>query len=86
MAENYLSFTPFSKSGLIEQLKFEGFSESDASNAVNQLSVDWKSQAVLMGENYLDFTTFSRDGLIDQLKFEGFSDEEARYAVDQLGF
>ncbi|ADU29340.1 Ltp family lipoprotein [Evansella cellulosilytica] len=85
MARNYLAYTAFSKSGLIDQLKFEGFDDEDATYAVNQINVDWQEQAVKMAENYLEFTSFSRSGLIDQLVFEGFSTEDATYAVDAIG-
>ena len=85
MAENYISYTAFSKTSLITQLEFEGFDTADASYAVEQIDVDWRDQAVKMAENYLDYTAFSRSGLIEQLKFEGVSDEFATYAVDQVG-
>ena len=85
-AEDYLVLTAFSKSGLIEQLEFEGYSNADATYAVNKISVDWKEQAVLKGKDYLDFTSFSRSGLIEQLQFEGFSYEEANYAADTIGY
>lgn len=84
-AESYLSFAAFSREGLIEQLEFEGFSNDDATFAVDYLDVDWFEQAVLSAESYLEFTNFSREGLIDQLMFEGFSREEAEYGVDQVG-
>lgn len=84
MANDYLKFTSFSKSGLIKQLEFEGFNEEDAAYAVNQLDVDWKEQAVYKAEDYLKFSAFSKSGLIEQLRFEGFSEEEATYAVNQL--
>src|SRR5690625_43516 len=85
MAQNYISYTAFSKSGLIDQLEFEGFDNEDASYAVEKIDVNWKEQAVIMAENYLDYTAFSRSGLIEQLKFEGFSDEIATYAVNEVG-
>jgi hypothetical protein len=84
-AKSYLEYTAFSKSGLVKQLEFEGFSNEDATYAVNKISVDWKEQAVLKGKSYLDYTSFSRIGLIDQLKYEGFTNEEAIHAVDQIG-
>jgi len=84
-AESYLNYTAFSKSGLVEQLEFEGFSKEDATFAVENIKVDWKEQAVKSGENYLDFSSFSRTGLIEQLEFEGFTTEQATYAVDQIG-
>lgn len=85
MAEDYLDYTSFSESGLIEQLEYEGFSNEDANYAINQITVDWQEQAVKMAEDYLDYTSFSRSGLIEQLKYEGFSNEHATYAVDQIG-
>ena len=82
----YIETMPFSKSGLVEQLEFEGFETEDATYAVNKIDVDWMEQAVLKGKAYLDIMSFSRTGLIEQLEFEGFSNEEATYAVDQIGF
>ena len=74
---------PFSKSGLVDQLVFEGYPAEDASYAVDQIEVDWKEQAKLKAIDYLDTMPFSRVELIDQLVFEGFSVEEATYGVDQ---
>lgn len=84
-AKDYINYTAFSKTGLIEQLEFEGYSNEDATYAVNQLSVDWKEQAAISAKNYLEYTSFSRKGLIEQLEFEGFTKEEAIYGVDQTG-
>ena len=84
-AKSYLDYTSFSKSGLVEQLEYEGFSNEDATYAVNKLDVNWKEQAVKKTNSYLDYTSFSRDGLIKQLEYEGFTTEEATYAVDQIG-
>lgn len=84
-AEDYLNYTAFSKSGLVEQLEYEGFSNEDATYAVNKVEADWKQQAVLKAEDYLNYSSFSRSGLIEQLEFEGFSNEEATYAVDEIG-
>lgn len=85
-AESYLSFTSFSRQGLIDQLIYEGYSTEDATFAVDALEVDWNGQAALTAENYLSFTTFSRQGLIDQLLFEGFSQAEAEYGVAMVGY
>ena len=83
-AESYLEFSSFSRSGLIGQLEFEGFTKVDATYAVDKLNVNWKEQAVKSGESYLEFSSFSRSGLIDQLEYEGFTNEEATYGVDQI--
>lgn len=85
-AQNYLEFMAFSKSGLIKQLEYEGYSEEDSTYAANQITVDWKEQAVKSGKSYLEIMPFSRDGLMKQLKYEGFTDEEAEYAVSETGF
>ncbi|MCK0471306.1 Ltp family lipoprotein [Halalkalibacter sp. APA_J-10(15)] len=85
MAEDYLAYTAFSKSGLIGQLEYEGFDNDDATYAVNNINVDWQEQAIIMAQDYLDYTSFSRVGLIEQLEYEGFSNEQATNAVDEIG-
>ena len=85
-AEQYLAFTAFSRSGLIEQLEFEGFSNEDATFAVDRVNPDWNEQAALSAQTYLEFTSFSRSGLIEQLVFEGFTAEQAEYGVSAAGY
>lgn len=82
-AKNYLSVMPFSYIGLIEQLEYEGYTESEATYAADNCGADWYEQAVKAAENYLDVMAFSRTGLIEQLEFEGFTHEQAVYGVDQ---
>lgn len=84
-AEGYLDFKGFSRTGLIQQLEFEGFSTKDATWAVDRVTVDWKEQAAQSAKDYLEFTAFSRSGLVDQLIFEGFTPEQAEYGVSQTG-
>ncbi|QDB79572.1 hypothetical protein FE251_09440 [Georgenia wutianyii] len=90
-AENYLSFMPFSRDGLIEQLSSEygdGYSVEDATFAADNVQVDWNEQAARAAENYLEIMPFSRDGLIDQLTSEHgdrYTLEQATYGVDQAG-
>jgi colicin import membrane protein len=84
-AKSYLSFTAFSKSGLIKQLEFEGFSNEDATYGSENVGADWKQQALKSAKNYLGFTAFSRVGLIKQLEFEGYTSEEAVFGVDSVG-
>jgi len=80
-ASGYLSFTSFSRSGLIDQLEFEGYSTDDATYAVDSLQVDWNDQAIKSARDYLSFTSFSRSGLVDQLEFEGFTAAQAEHGV-----
>ena len=84
-AESYLDYTAFSRSGLIEQLEYEGFSTEDAKWGVDRASADWNEQAAASAESYLEYTSFSRSGLIEQLIYEGFSPEQAEFGVSQTG-
>ena len=84
-AATYLDMTGFSRSGLIEQLEFEGFSTKDATYGVDAQHADWGSQAALSAKQYLDMSSFSRQGLLDQLKFEGYTQEQAEFGVTKVG-
>jgi len=82
---SYLRVSAFSRSGLIKQLEFEGFSTADASYAVDAITVDWNEQSAKKAKSYLDISAFSRSGLIDQLLFEGFTQAQAEYGVNMTG-
>ena len=84
-AENYLETAPFSRSGLIEQLVFEGYSKKDATYAVDAIGANWKEQAAKAAKAYLETAPFSRSGLIEQLEYEGYTPAQARYGVDKAG-
>ena len=81
-AASYLRSSAFSRSGLIGQLEYEGFSNSDATYGVDAQNADWNSQAVKKGASYLRTSSFSRTGLIGQLEFEGFSNSQSVYGTD----
>ena len=81
-AEDYLDFSAFSRSGLIGQLEYEGFSAAEAEFGVDSLDADWFEQAVLSAASYLEFSSFSRSGLIGQLEYEGFTRAEATFGAD----
>ena len=85
-AQSYLRHMSFSRSGLIDQLEFEGYTTEDAITAVELSGVNWFEQAAKKAESYLRHMSFSRSGLIDQLKFEGFTKEEAEYGVSAVGY
>jgi hypothetical protein len=68
-AASYLRSSAFSRSGLISQLEFEGFSNEDATYGVDAQKADWRAQAVKRGASYLRTSAFSRSGLIRQLEF-----------------
>ncbi len=81
-AQNYLSFMGFSYTGLIDQLKYEGYSAAEAKYAADNCGADWYKNALRSAENYMSFMGFSHSGLIDQLKYEGYTAQEAKYAAD----
>lgn len=83
-AKEYLDYTAFSYSGLIEQLEFEGYSHKEAQYGADHCGANWKEQAAKKAQQYLDFSAFSRQALIEQLEFEGFTHSEAVYGVDYV--
>lgn len=85
-AENYIDTMPFSRSGLIDQLEYEGYSTESAVMAVDSLNINWKEQAAREAKNYIDTMSFSRSGLIDQLLYEGYTQEQALYGVAAVGY
>ena len=85
-ALNYLEYSSFSYDGLVEQLKFEGYTHEEAVYGVDKCRADWNKQAALMAKSYLEYSSFSRAGLIDQLKFEGFTQQQAEYGVKSVGY
>lgn len=85
-AADYLRFMSFSRSGLIGQLEFEGFTTDDATYGVDAIGPNWDDQAAKKAADYLDTMSFSRQGLLDQLIFEGFTPEQAEYGVSYVGY
>ncbi len=85
-AKNYLNTMPFSRQGLIEQLEYEGYTNSDATYAVDHIIVDWNEQAAKKAKQYIDLMSFSKDGLIDQLKYDGFTAAQAQYGAKSVGY
>ena len=82
-ARSYLDIMAFSRTGLIEQLEYKGYTSSEAEYAAENCGADWYEQAVLKAESYLNVSHFSRAGLIDTLEYAGFTTSEAEYAVGQ---
>jgi len=84
-AQQYLSISGFSRSGLIDQLSSDagdGYSVLDATAAVDYLNVDWNEQAVRSAKQYLSISGFSCKGLIEQLS----SSAGDRYTVSQATY
>lgn len=85
-ANGYLDVLAFSKSGLVTQLEYEGYSTADATYAVNSINVNWNEQAAKKAKSYLDVMAFSKSGLITQLEYEGFTRAQAEYGVSKVGY
>jgi hypothetical protein len=90
-AEQYLSMAGFSRRGLIHQLSSDagdGYSVSDATIAVDSLTVDWNDNAEKSARQYLEISGFSCKGLIEQLSSSAgdeYTKDQATYGARQAG-
>ena len=84
-AHSYLSVSAFSRSGLVKQLKFEGFTTEQAKYGAAHVGANWSAQAAKAAKDYLRISGFSRSGLIHQLEFEGYTVGQATYGVKEAG-
>ena len=80
-----MEYSAFSRSGLIDQLKYEGFTTAQAEYGVDAQGADWNAQAALKAASYLNYSAFSRSGLIGQLEYEGFTTSQAEYGATAVG-
>ena len=85
-AKSYLDTMAFSYTGLIKQLEFEKFSNSEATYAADNCGADGNEQAAKKAKSYMNTMSFSRDGLIKQLEFEGFTKAQAEYGATAVGY
>lgn len=84
-ALQYLDYSAFSRTGLIKQQMFEGFSRADATYGTDATHANLYKQAALKAAQYLDHSAFSRRGLIAELKYEGFTTRQATYGARAVG-
>lgn len=85
-AKEYLSVMAFSHSGLVKQLKYEGFSDAEATYGADNCGANWNEQAAKKAQSYIEIMSFSRERLIDQLKYDGFTQAQAEYGVSAVGY
>jgi hypothetical protein len=97
-ATDYLRMDGFSKSGLIDQVKYEGFSTTNATlgatvaarRMAKQKGITviffWKREAYQSAKSYAEFAHFSRSGMIEQLEYEGFTHKQAVYGAEHVGY
>lgn len=86
-AKSYLrTVGGFSYKRLFEQLKYEGFSDDDATYGVDECGANWMEQAEQSAKSYMKHIGgFSRTGLIRQLEYEGFTPDQAAHGADSVG-
>jgi hypothetical protein len=85
-AQSYLEYSGFSRTGLIDQLVYEGYSLEDSTFGADNAGADWNAEAAESAADYLKYSSFSRQGLYDQLAYEGFSDAEIQFALAAVGY
>lgn len=90
-AKQYLGTMAFSQQGLIDQLDSpdgSGYSVSDATVAVDSLTVNWNAEAEQAAKEYLHTQPFSCSDLIQQLDSPDggeFTVAQATYGATQAG-
>lgn len=84
-AQSYLSYSGFSRDGLVAQLEFEKFSHEDAVYGADNSGGNWNEEAAQKAKSYMDMQGYSRDGLIQQLLFEKFTQAQAEYGANAVG-
>ena len=57
-AADYLAYSAFSRSGLIDQLEYEGFTTTQAKYGVDAQGANWNAQAALKAADYLEYSSF----------------------------
>jgi hypothetical protein len=85
-AKNYVSIMGFSYNSLVEQLKFEGYTDSEATYGANNCGADWNEECAESASNYLSTMSFSRESLKEQLEYEGFTASQIEYGLSSVGY
>ena len=85
-AKDYLDYSGFSRTGLIGQLEYEGFTTEEATFGVDNAGADWNAEAAQTAKDYMDYSSFSRQGLYDQLAYEGFLPPEIEFGLAAVGY
>lgn len=81
-AKDLLMAEPYSRTGLIDKLKQDGFSNMDAVTAVDSLGVDWQHEAERYVLKLLRNNLFiSGEETEAALRLAGFGPSEIAYAI-----
>lgn len=86
-AQQYLQYIGgFSLTGLVSQLRSDGFSTSDARYGATHAGANWNKEVVQDARQYLQYVGgFSASGLIGQLESDGFTAAQAKYGAKAVG-
>lgn len=84
-AKSYLDYSAFSHDGLVAQLEYEQFSNSDAIYGADNSGANWNEQAAAKAKSYMSYSAFSRGGLIAQLKYDKFTQTQAEFGANAVG-
>lgn len=67
-------------------MKFEGYTDSEATYAADNCGADWYEQAAKSAKQYMAIMPMSKTELYNQLLFEGYTSAQANYGVKAVGF
>lgn len=83
LAKSYIEASTFSKSGLIKQLEYEGYTKKEATYAANRCGADWNEEAI---EFALKHTPCSKESLESYLSCFGFTSSQIKFALKEIGY
>ena len=84
-AKEYLQSQAFSLKGLVSQVKYDGFSTSDATYGASHSGANWIKEAGADAKEYLQSQAFSGSGMVAQLEYDGFTASQALYGARAAG-
>ena len=73
-----------SAANIYDILLSEGYTNSQANFALENLNVDWNEIAYNRAVYCHEVLNLNKEKLIEELKFERFTDEEIQYAIDKV--
>jgi SOS response regulatory protein OraA/RecX len=83
-AQAYINIFDDSKKEIRDQLKHDGYTDSQIQYAIENLVVDWNKEALDSAYSYLELFNDSKKEIRDQLKHDGFTDSQIQYALSNV--
>ena len=84
-AKALLAIKAYSFTGLMRQMRDEGFGTTEAMYGLIYCGADWEEQAARKARELLASGEYTREALYDMLVKVGFSEEQAEYGVKNCG-